>query len=67
MAVKQVNVDSRESLQFSTTTYLAKGFVVANSTSNARKGGGHCEARPLYEVIYLAQKKILTGLPVLGK
>ena len=32
MAVKQVSVDSRESLQFSTTTYLAKGFVVANST-----------------------------------
>lgn len=32
MAVKQVNVDSKESLQFTTTTYLAKGFVVANST-----------------------------------
>lgn len=32
MSVKSVIVDSKEALQFSTTTYLAKGFVVANST-----------------------------------
>lgn len=32
MSVKQVIVDSKESLAFTTTTYLAKGFVVANST-----------------------------------
>ncbi len=43
------------------------GNTLWEGTSNARKGGGHCEARPLYEVIDLAQKKILTGLPTLGK
>lgn len=32
MAVKQVIVGSKESLDFTRTTYLAKGFVVANST-----------------------------------
>lgn len=32
MAVKQVIVNSKEALTFTTTSYLAKGFVVANST-----------------------------------
>jgi len=31
MSVKTVVVDTKEALQFSTTTYLAKGFVVANA------------------------------------
>jgi hypothetical protein len=34
MSVKIVKVDSTESLKFTTTSYLAKGFVVANSTSD---------------------------------
>jgi len=32
MSVKKITVDSKESLAFTTTSYLAKGFVVANST-----------------------------------
>jgi hypothetical protein len=32
MAVKQVTVNSKEALNLATTTYLAKGFVVASST-----------------------------------
>lgn len=33
MSVKQVTVNSKEALSLATTTYLAKGFVVASSTA----------------------------------
>lgn len=42
------------------------GNTLWEGTSNARKTKGG-QASPLYEVIDLAQKKILTGLPILGK
>jgi hypothetical protein len=45
------------------------GNTLWEGTSNARKSGAttFSKAAPLYEVIDLAQKKILTGLPELGK
>lgn len=43
------------------------GNIIWEGTSSSRKSGGRCEAWPLYDVIDLAVKKILTGLPELGK
>ena len=45
------------------------GNILWEGTSNARKSGAttFSKAAPLYEVIDIAQKKILTGLPTLGK
>ena len=51
MAVKQVTVDSKESLQFTTTTYLAKGFVVANSTPDKVVMQKRKEFKALWAVI----------------
>lgn len=44
----------------------SNGSTLWEGTSNARKSGGRCEAWPLYEVIDLSQKKILTGMPTFG-
>lgn len=45
------------------------GAILWEGIGNARKTGAttFSKAAPLYEVIEIAQKKILTGLPVLGK
>jgi uncharacterized membrane protein YukC len=61
MAVKQVIVDSQESLNFTTTTYLAQGFVVANTTSEKVVMQKKKEFKVLWAVIGL----ILCVFPLL--